>query len=52
MSNRAVDWLNQAERDCEHARNALENEYHEWACFAAHQAAEKAIRALHLYLRQ
>lgn len=25
---------------------------HEWACFAAHQAAEKAVIALHLYLKQ
>ena len=25
---------------------------HEWACFAAHQAAEKAIKALHLHLGQ
>ena len=25
---------------------------HEWACFAAHQAAEKAVKALHLYLGQ
>ena len=25
---------------------------HEWACFAAQQAAEKAVRALHLHLGQ
>lgn len=25
---------------------------HEWACFAAHQAAEKAVKALHLYRGQ
>ncbi len=25
---------------------------HEWACFAAQQAAEKAVKALHLYFRQ
>ena len=25
---------------------------HEWACFAAHQAAEKAVIALHLHLGQ
>ncbi|MEM3658332.1 MAG: HEPN domain-containing protein [Candidatus Hadarchaeum sp.] len=25
---------------------------HEWACFAAHQAAEKAVKALHLHLGQ
>jgi HEPN domain-containing protein len=27
-------------------------ERHEWACFAAQQAAEKAVKALHLYLGQ
>jgi HEPN domain-containing protein len=25
---------------------------HEWACFASHQAAEKAVKALHHHLRQ
>ena len=25
---------------------------HEWACFAAQQAAEKAVKALHLHLGQ
>lgn len=25
---------------------------HEWACFAAHQGAEKAVKALHLHLGQ
>ena len=25
---------------------------HEWACFAAYQAAEKAVKALHLHLGQ
>lgn len=52
MSNRAVDWLNQAERDYDHARNSAANGDHEWACFAAHQAAEKAVKALHLRLGQ
>ncbi len=34
MPNRALDWLRQADR-------------HEWACFAAQQAAEKVVKALH-----
>lgn len=49
MPNRARDWLAQAERDLEHAREARDAGRHEWACFAAHQAAEKAVKALHLY---
>ncbi len=34
------------------ARIALEAGRHEWACFAAHQSAEKALKALHLFLGQ
>jgi HEPN domain-containing protein len=52
MPNRAGDWLNQALRDLEQARDSKEAERHEWACFAAHQAAEKAVKALHLRLGQ
>lgn len=48
MPNRWRDWLRQAERDLEHAREARDARRHEWACFAAHQAAEKAVKALHL----
>jgi HEPN domain-containing protein len=50
--NRARDWFAQAEKDLAHARLARENESHEWACFAAQQAAEKAVKALHLSLGQ
>lgn len=49
MPNRARDWLAQAERDFEHAREARDAGRHEWACFAAHQAAGKAVKALHLH---
>lgn len=48
MADRAADWLLQAERDLELAELAQANEHQEWACFAAHQAAEKAVKALHL----
>jgi HEPN domain-containing protein len=46
MGNRYADWLRQAEADLRHARHALEDGDYEWSCFAAHQAAEKAIKAL------
>ncbi len=46
MANRYADWLRQAEADLRHARNALEDGDHEWACFAAQQAAEKAVKGL------
>ena len=52
MSNRAKDWLAQAERDLEQAAASREQERHEWACFAAQQSAEKAVKALHLALGQ
>ena len=47
MPSRADDWWRQAERDLSHARHSLEAGDHEWACFAAQQAAEKAIKALY-----
>ena len=47
MPSRAKDWLAQAERDLDHARISADAKQHEWACFAAHQAAEKALKALH-----
>jgi len=52
MPNRWRDWLAQAERDFEHIAECRASERHEWACFAAHQSAEKAVKALHLKLGQ
>jgi HEPN domain-containing protein len=52
MANRWNDWFRQAERDLEQARASREAGRHEWACFASHQAAEKAVRALHLRMGQ
>lgn len=48
MANRSRDWFRQAERDMEQAHASLREGRHEWACFAAQQAAEKAVKALHL----
>lgn len=52
MPNRHADWFKQAERDLEQARDSCSSGRHEWACFAAHQSAEKAVKALHLYHNQ
>ena len=46
MGNRASDWLNQAEGDLQHARNAKKVGDYDWACFAAQQASEKAVKGL------
>jgi HEPN domain-containing protein len=43
---RSRDWWVQAQADLRHARNARESGSYEWACFAAQQAAEKAIKAV------
>ena len=48
MANRSADWLSQAERDLEQAISSRNENRHEWACFAAQQSAEKAVKALHL----
>jgi len=52
MPSRARDWFNQAMRDLEQAKDSQKAGRHEWACFAAQQAAEKAVKALHLHLGQ
>jgi len=49
MVNRAKDWFAQSRRDLEQARASQRDGRHEWACFAAQQAAEKAVKALHLH---
>ncbi len=46
MASRYLDWFRQAEADLVHARNALEDGDFEWACFAAQQAAEKALKSV------
>ncbi len=44
---RSQDWLAQAERDLESAAYLRQGEFHEWAAFAAQQAAEKAMKAVY-----
>ncbi len=52
MANRSKDWLAQSQRDLEQAVDSRNAGRHEWACFAAQQSAEKALKALHLYHNQ
>ncbi|MEM3446135.1 MAG: HEPN domain-containing protein [Candidatus Korarchaeum sp.] len=47
MVSRVSDWLRQALRDLKHAERSIELGDYEWACFAAHQAAKKAVKALY-----
>ena len=39
--------MRQAEADLRHARHALDDGDYDWAAFASHQAAEKAIKAVY-----
>lgn len=50
MAERSRDWMAQAFRDLETARWTAEGGFHEWACFTAHQAAEKALKAAYAKL--
>jgi HEPN domain-containing protein len=52
MPERSQDWYKQALRDLEQAVDSQKLGRHEWACFAAQQAAEKVVKALHLKNRQ
>ena len=38
--------MDQAERDLHVAEELLHDEFYEWSCFVAHQAAEKALKAV------
>ncbi|MGV9199847.1 MAG: HEPN domain-containing protein [Promethearchaeia archaeon] len=44
---RADDWLKQANRDLNHAKESLKIGHFEWAVLAAQQAAEKSIKSLY-----
>ena len=44
---RHEDWIRQARKDHQHALRSLEAGDYEWSCFAAHQAAEKAVKAVY-----
>jgi HEPN domain-containing protein len=48
LANRAADWLSQANQDLAMAQVSAGHGHHDWACFAAHQAVEKALKGLHL----
>jgi len=52
MPQRSKDWIAQAMRDLEQAEASAGDGRHEWACFAAQQSAEKAVKGLHLLLGQ
>ena len=46
VASRHADWLRQADADLRLSRHARDGAAHDWACFAAQQAAEKALKAV------
>ena len=46
VGSRHSDWLHQADADLRLSRHARDGAAHDWACFAAQQAAEKALKAV------
>jgi HEPN domain-containing protein len=50
--NRYRDWLQQAQADLAHAEKSAAMGDYARACFAAQQAAEMAVKALHMRLGQ
>jgi HEPN domain-containing protein len=50
MAKRVDDWMRQADKDFQHAESSIGQSDFEWACFAAQQAAEKALMAFFLSL--
>ena len=51
MASRHQDWLKQGKRDLDHARRSADSGDNEWACFAAQQGAEKALKAVFQRMR-
>lgn len=47
LAERSRDWLDQATRDLENARWEAKGGFHEWACFVAQQAADKAVKGVY-----
>jgi HEPN domain-containing protein len=47
MPNRKDDWLRQADHELGVARTTFDAGQYDWSCFAAQQAAEKALKALY-----
>ncbi len=43
--NEFLRWFSQAEYDLKSAKDSLENENYEWACFQAEQSAEKSLKS-------
>ncbi len=50
VRNEVLNWLAEARADLQHAEASIELKHYSWACFAAQQAAEKALKALAMHV--
>ena len=50
LRDEIINWLDTAKADLEHAKKSMDIKDYSWACFAAQQAAEKALKSLIMYL--
>ena len=50
MRDEVLYWLSEARADLRHVEASMRLGDYNWACFAAQQAAEKALKALILHL--
>ncbi len=48
MKPETEKWLKQAKKDIRAANNSFNSRDYEWACFQAHQATEKSLKALNI----
>jgi len=46
IRDEVLNWLTESKADLQHAESSLQIGDYNWACFAAQQAAEKALKAL------
>lgn len=50
IRDEVLNWLDSAVADLRHAKKSVEIKEYSWACFAAQQAAEKALKALIIHV--
>ena len=51
MKTEVSNWWEQAKKDLSAAKNSVKSGDYEWASFQSNQAAEKALKALHIKLK-
>ena len=50
VRDEVLNWLEEVKADLRHSKISLDAKSYNWACFAAHQACEKALKSLILHV--